>query len=235
MNYFIISRNTTAIYYANRDDCPKFINLINHPGGFHSPLHFQLCAISFWPWFYITPFPFVKDYTYISFHNSELLHVVSWNQSQFSVFRSPPLLCEAKSFFDLKLRLDSPELPRHLVLSRHGWDYKYKLPWQGFYIGSSIELRFSCLLVKYITRKAVCTVPNHCLFNVHQPGNISFRLPFISLFLLTSKKLYSLFLFLHKTQLLFLFWFSSLLTMQRSVVSNPAPLDTQPLESNVFV
>lgn len=133
---------------------------------------------------------------YLSFHNSELLHVVSWNQSQFSVFRSPPLLCEAKSLFELKLRLDSPELPRHLVLSLHGWDYKYKQPWQGFCMGLSIELRFSCLLVKYITRRADCTVPNHCLFNVHQPGNTSFQLPFISHFLLTSKKLSSLFLFI---------------------------------------
>lgn len=44
--------------------------------------------------------------------------------------------------------------------------------------------------------------PDHCLFNVHRPGNISFHLPFKSAFLLTSKKLYSLFLFLHKTQLL---------------------------------
>lgn len=184
----------------------------------------------------ILPISFCERlHIYLSFHNSELLHVVSWNQSQFSVFRKPPLLCEAKSLIDLELRLDRwPELPRHLTLSLHGWGYKYNLPWQGFYMGLSIELRFSCLLGKYITRTAVCTVPSHSLFNVHQPGNISFRLPFIQVFLLTSKKLYSLSQF-HKTQILFLFCFSSLLTMQKSVVSNPAPLDTQPLEGNVFV
>ena len=67
-------------------------------------LHSQLCAIFFWPWVLYYPISFCERlHIHLSFHNSELWHVVSWNQSRFSVFRSPPLFCEAISFFDLEL------------------------------------------------------------------------------------------------------------------------------------
>lgn len=79
----------------------------------------------------------------------------------------------------------------------------------------------------------ISTAPNHCFFNIHQQGNISFCFALISVFLLTSKKLHFFFFqFLYNFFSFPVFFFASDYA-QILVVCNA--LDIQVLEGSMFV